>query len=178
LNLNVPVDESSLELQGLVAASLRRRFAASIIDALIYFPIGFMVATALGHPFLSTEGERSVVNTLIVLLIAGGLEHLFLIRTSATPGKLLLGIYVGTTSGGRVGHLQAIFRDLVFALFFVDYLLPSAGLLSTAVLLFSFVMALNDPWRRTLHDRLAGTLVLVGKPPARAPQPETAFPRL
>ena len=65
----------------------------------------------------------------------------------ATPGKALLGMRVINREGQRITFVQATVRYL-------------ATLLSSALLLMGFVMAAFHPRKRTLHDILAGTLVV------------------
>jgi uncharacterized RDD family membrane protein YckC len=94
-----------------------------------------------------------------VVTVAPAVYHvLFLVAFSATPGKMAMGLYVGDVEGRRLMPDKAILRYLV-------YFIGAQILIGTLISLFLFFT--DTPQRRTLHDRVAGTLVLVGKPPAR-----------
>ena len=177
LKLNPPIDGLWLEHEGFVAASLRRRFVALVLDGILGSAIAVGVAIALGQPVFSTEEQDTVIG-LVILLSSAVPLYLILVYASATPGKLLTGIYVGTKTGERIGYQRALIRVLVFSTFFSDFWLPEAYLLSLFVLVVSFFMALSDPMRRTLHDRVAGTLVLVGRAPPREAPVVEVIPRL
>jgi uncharacterized RDD family membrane protein YckC len=77
---------------------------------------------------------------------------------SATLGKLALGIYVSDLHGQRIRPDTAILRYLIYML----------GQLTFIGMVVSILMIFTDPKRRALHDRVAGTLVVVGKPPELA----------
>jgi uncharacterized RDD family membrane protein YckC len=149
-----------------------------MIDALVLIPISVLLTIALGEEVLATEESRNATNLLVDTIVIALFEHVFLVKWSATPGKLLLGIYVGTLDGRAISPFQAVLRYLAVASFFVNYFLPAAGIVILALFLISYMMALTDPQRRSLHDRIASTRVLVGKPPAPYVREESAFPRL
>ena len=71
----------------------------------------------------------------------------FVSRFGATPGKMLLCMRVATADGSRPGWRRALCRSL-------------AEWLSKITLGAGYAMALFDPQRRTLHDRLCGTVVV------------------
>jgi len=167
----------------LVTASIRRRFGGAMLDGLFGIIIAIPVYAILGESSWDAA-DASPLSITIVIALGALLQFVFLMRYSATPGKLLLGIYVGNANGGRISLSQAIIRYLVFGVFYIDYLFPS-GLISTAIFsigialfFISFAMALADPQHRALHDRLAGTRVLVGSPPPLRSRSEEALPRL
>ncbi len=75
---------------------------------------------------------------------------------SATPGKVAMGIHVAAKTGRRAQPDSVILR----------YVVLMAGALPFGVgTIVSIVLVLTDPQRRALHDRIAGTLVLDGRPP-------------
>ena len=80
----------------------------------------------------------------------------FTIVLSASPGKIAMGLYVADKSGGRPRPDSVILR----------YVVLLAGALPFGIgTVISLLMVLTDPQRRALHDRVAGTLVLDGRPP-------------
>lgn len=67
-------------------------------------------------------------------------------RLQATPGKILLGIYVCDTRGARLGFFRALFRNL-------------GKHLSAAPLGLGFLLACVPPSKQALHDMLASCYV-------------------
>lgn len=80
----------------------------------------------------------------------------------ATPGKRLLGLRVVDAGGARLGLARAAVRHL-------------AGALSWITLNIGHLMALVQPRRQALHDRVAGTHVLQEGGDARLPAWATAW---
>ncbi|MBW7997922.1 MAG: hypothetical protein FVQ81_15400 [Candidatus Glassbacteria bacterium] len=80
----------------------------------------------------------------------------------ATPGKMMLGIFVTDIHGRRISFPRALARTL-------------AKILSKLILWLGYVLALFTPRSQTLHDLIAGTLVL--EPAYSAPQASTAPPQ-
>ena len=66
----------------------------------------------------------------------------------ATPGKMALKLRVLRSGGDRLSYRRSFCRHL-------------AELLSSAMLLLGYVMALFDDERRTLHDRICDTRVVL-----------------
>lgn len=119
-------------------------FDAFLIFAFLYGPLLQMTGGAPGH-------WRTALHLLVLLGIA-----LMWHTRGGTPGKLLLGIrVVDARTRGPVSFGQALWRGLACAL-----TLLSLGL--------GYLWLLLDPKRQTLHDKLAGTLVVHAprRPPA------------
>ncbi|OGG04757.1 MAG: hypothetical protein A3F83_03495 [Candidatus Glassbacteria bacterium RIFCSPLOWO2_12_FULL_58_11] len=78
----------------------------------------------------------------------------------ATPGKMLMGIFVTDLLGRRISFQRALGRSL-------------GKILSTVICLIGYLMALFSIRSQALHDRLADSLVLEPEystsPPAAAP---------
>jgi uncharacterized RDD family membrane protein YckC len=136
--------------QGLTIAPLLLRSGAFLIDFTATVVIAFGTAAALGDSALA---RRETFGAIVVLVAVYHLS--FLIGASATPGKMAMGLYVGDTSGRRLAPDRAILRYVVY---FVGGPVLFVGYIA------STVMVLADQQRRALHDRIAGTLVLAGRP--------------
>jgi uncharacterized RDD family membrane protein YckC len=67
--------------------------------------------------------------------------------TGQTPGKAVMGIRVYTANGDPITPRRAILRYIAYWL-------------SAALLFAGFLLALVDNRRRTLHDKLTGTVVV------------------
>lgn len=127
-----------------------RRMAAYVVDAWIIFLIlvvlhfGLAVVTAL------TFGLLWPLHLLVVPLVVALAYHSLQIGgpASATIGMRLFGLRVYSILGGRPTMAQAIITTVCFY--------GSVGVSGGLLLL----VALFNPRRRTLHDFLAGTVVL------------------
>jgi len=142
-------------------ATLRRRFAALLVDGAVLILFSIPATLFLGWG----SAESTVFNVGL-----GAVYHVAsLSYWSATPGKKLLGIFVSDPDGVpihfdragvfRTAGLRYLFSDGIFVLGFISPLLLTATSLVPVV---SLVMALTDSQKRTLHDRVATTLVLRG----------------
>lgn len=101
-------------------------------------------------PFL--EMIPPVPTEIIALIIPAFviIYHVFFLATAGrTPGKAFMGLRVLTTSGNRLSTLRAIIRVAGY---------PLSGLPFFAGFLWVFI----DERRQSLHDKLAGTLVVYG----------------
>jgi uncharacterized RDD family membrane protein YckC len=142
-----------------VCASVWRRFIAATFDfalaAAIMLPIAIVLMWVMeayhSQIGLSEFKSRAVMGSGAALLwivwfwiyCAAGESCVH----QATPGKRLLGLKVGDTHGERISFYQATCR--YFAKFF-----------STFALLVGFVMAVFHSRRQSLHDMIAGTVVI------------------
>lgn len=80
----------------------------------------------------------------------------FTAAIGATPGKIAVGLHVASRTGARPALDSVILRYTV--------MLAGALLFGIGTIV-STLMVVTDPQRRSLHDRVAGTLVLDGRPP-------------
>lgn len=140
-------------------AGFRVRLAAKLIDGVILYGLGVMVAQAVVAfafdgvmPTLSDPPSvlRFAAYVLPARLCVGLVYHVyFLAKHEATPGKRVLGLRVVRPDGGRLGAGRMVGR------FFSE-------LLSRATFLAGYVMAAFDEEKRTLHDYLCDTRVVRG----------------
>ena len=80
----------------------------------------------------------------------------FWIYKSATPGKMILGIkIVDSETHDKVPNSRLILR-------YVGYYVSTIGLL------LGFLWVAWDKRKQGWHDKIAGTVVIYGKPPGRA----------
>ena len=118
-------------------SSLTRRLVALMIDSFILGCLSFtfaMVVPVLGH-------------AIMWFLYAPMLESSEL---RATIGKHLMGIQVGDLMGRRIALRTAVFRNLM-------------KIISFALLLLGFLVALFSEKKQALHDHLADTVVTYGR---------------
>ena len=90
----------------------------------------------------------------LLLLLGAAFPYFILFEMSplaATPGKLLLGLVVTNTDGGRVSFRVALLRH-------------AARSVSIVTLGLGYLLAAITPRRQAVHDGLARTLVLEGRP--------------
>ncbi|MCW3120549.1 MAG: hypothetical protein JWQ38_41 [Flavipsychrobacter sp.] len=123
-----------------VYAGFWQRFGASFLDALIILIplkiINWCFFTGIYSPMLFN-------------LIAGWLYSALLESGPgmATLGKKALGLKVTDLRGGRISFGQATGRHF-------------GKIISSIILLIGYLMMLWDDKKQTLHDKMAGTLVI------------------
>ena len=124
-------------LGGVEYAGFWIRFASGIIDFIILFVVGIVLALALG----GTPGT--------LLQLAVGLVYTigFWTTQGATPGKIAVGIKITTVDGDDIDVGRALLR-------YVGYIA------STLTLLIGYLMIAFTGQKRGLHDYIAGTVVI------------------
>lgn len=144
-------------------AAFWQRLLAFLLDGVILLVVTFILyfIIAVGYPTASVSDPQtgatyrtlSGEGWIAVLAVAFVVPYLYyaLFESShfqATPGKLVLGIYLTTTSGQEVGLATASLRYLV------------RYLLSGSCLAIGYWMYFFTARRQTLHDLLGGTVVV------------------
>jgi uncharacterized RDD family membrane protein YckC len=144
-------------------ASVVLRIGAFLIDTVLTSLISLPLLSVIGDSEKVSDPTRPDQGTIAVLLIVNAIYTIGLNATmSTTLGKLALGMYVADVKGARIRPDTAILRYIVFLVghtFFFGSLI-------------SFVMVLVNPARRTIHDRVAGTMVLKRQHGVEAPPPD------
>lgn len=151
------------------------RLAAKLIDGVLLSGIALLVERAVvamvfngvapapfdWEGFLRLIVWTAPVNTLIAIVYT----VYFMAKHEATPGKRILGLRVVRADGGRMGTGHVIGRYF-------------AETLSTVIFFTGYVMAAFDDEKRTLHDYLCDTRVVIGeRESARTEQRTTGFQR-
>lgn len=139
------------------------RLGAYLIDGiLMYFAnliIGTMFGVSIGamsgfdEAGAGTVGTGAVLVAYVVMSVAN-IAYFAVFESSArqaTPGKMALGLIVTDSNGDRISFGRALGR--YFAKF-----------ISSIILLIGFIMIGFTERKQGLHDMIAGTLVLKGKP--------------
>lgn len=113
--------------------------------------------------------ERNVVPITLIGLATSFLYHvIFVALLSATPGKLLLGISVRLREApGIVGWSVSVRRRLLQTALGLLQLSPVLQLLYLLGSAVDLAWPLWDDKRQALHDKIAGTNVVVGRQPRR-----------
>jgi uncharacterized RDD family membrane protein YckC len=132
------------------------RLVAKLIDGIIIGIIGMLIyATAIFLLLWTDAIFISPVRMLAFILIYIywlmsfiGYAAFFVGKYGATPGKLALGIKVVDVYGGKVGYIKALGRCC-------------AEILSAMPFAFGYIVAAFDTEKRTLHDRICGTRVIL-----------------
>ena len=147
-------------------ASIFRRFVAFLVDTLITVTIPlifFIILRFMTHGefpdfvhglFIGWPGINDpmvsdmtwmfdifvLINIVYFTLFEGS-------RRQATPGKMLMGIFVTDYNGNRISYLRAFGRSL-------------GRILSLIICFAGYLVALFTLRNQALHDLMAGTLVL------------------
>ena len=140
-------------------AGFWRRFVAYIIDTIVMYIVMiplFMIFGAAGSLTGSTQPDEVGAGFWIAYLLTIVLQWLYFAvmessSRQATLGKMALGIVVTGEDGQRISFGRATGR------FF-------GKILSGLILLIGYIMAAFTERKQALHDMLASTLVLKGKP--------------
>ncbi len=139
-----------------------RRIAAALVDAASIAAIGLLALLASGQSVTAVPTPGTLVLTAAIAMF----YRIFTEGTArmATPGKRLLGLRVRPPESGRVDFAVAALRGwpwwLTGALAGIDpQLVPAGALLSLAAL----VPIVFSSDRRGLHDRMAGTRLILDR---------------
>lgn len=147
--------------QTLTVAPNILRIGAFVIDLAILVVVNAALLGGLDPQALEGEGVSSEAYAAGSILSA--VYYIgFVAAMGATPGKLAMGLYVADRNGARARPDTAILR---FIIFFIGNAIFVGMLISLGLLLF-------DPNHRTLHDRVAGTLVLRRPQGGETPPPD------
>jgi uncharacterized RDD family membrane protein YckC len=129
------------------------RVVAYLIDLLPLIAIGIVLGLMFGDPLIETDANpRFGASDLIGLLV--GIAYFVGFESSswqATPGKRALGLIVTDMEGRRISPARALGRYF-------------GKILSGLILLIGYIMIAFTDRKQGLHDFLAGTLVVKGKP--------------
>ncbi|MFB0613632.1 RDD family protein [Aurantiacibacter poecillastricola] len=138
------------------------RVAAYLIDAILLgvtsvvllsiFGFGFTGSTVSSGGAFSATGYLDPAGNLFTLVL--GIAYFAGLESSAwqaTVGKKLLGLMVTDLSGNRISFLRALGRYF-------------GKILSSLILMIGYIMVAFTGKKQGLHDMLASTLVLHGKP--------------
>ena len=129
------------------------RVVAYFIDAIVLTLIMIPVTLLTGGSLYDTTAPTSFDFSDFFGLIVGvayfvGLEGS---AKQATLGKMALGLIVTDEQGGRISYARATGRYF-------------GKILSGVILLIGYIMVAFTQRKQGLHDLLAGTLVVSGKP--------------
>jgi uncharacterized RDD family membrane protein YckC len=140
-----------------VYATFADRFVAIIIDVILLGIINYVFlgifGGIMGSMFFSSNplyvfSKTWLIFTYVVQLAVSGSYFVFLQHEwGYTIGRKIMGVHVEMSDRTR--------PDL--RTFLVRYV---SSLLSGFILLIGYLLALTDPKMRTLHDRMAGTIVV------------------
>lgn len=161
--MEITLDDIQKGQKDLIYSGFWRRFAAALIDGIILQVVSTVVQAALGMGSASFfnigqnagRGDFSGLSStlflmVIVSVVMNWLYAAFLESSEkqATIGKMALGIQViDATTLGRVSFGQATARHF-------------GKIISGLILLIGYLMMLWDDRSQTLHDKMAGTLIV------------------
>jgi len=129
------------------------RFGAKFIDGIITGVIGVLLAMipSLLIGMLNTEQSSlisSILSNVISVIFSAIYSTWFIGKFAATPGKMACGLKVVMYDGDRVSYGRALGRHF-------------AEWISSMILLIGYIMAAFDDEKRTLHDRICNTRVVM-----------------
>jgi uncharacterized RDD family membrane protein YckC len=131
----------------IVYAGFWRRLLAYLIDAVLLAGVEIMIASAVA---VLAPGDFQALGNVVPVSAAIGWAYFGVMESSpaqATLGKIALGLFVADVQGDPITFRRALFRNLF-------------KVLSTLFLFTGWLMAAFTPRKQSLHDLLAGTLVM------------------
>jgi uncharacterized RDD family membrane protein YckC len=134
------------------------RVAAAIIDWIIIAFVFFILEKASGIPFLQAYNEdfRGEMVNLNLTVITYVISYLYFVsfvasKWQATPGKRLLKIYVVTEDAGKISLARSFGRE-------------AASYLAAIIMCIGYLMVAFTKQKTGLHDLIAHTRVIYGRP--------------
>lgn len=135
------------------------RFAAKVIDGFVLLIINLIITSVAGllgfkaasmgpGEDMSTIVITQVMMALLQLGVGVAFTVFFLGKFGATPGKMACKLKVIRSDGSRITYGRAFGRHF-------------AEMLSQIILYIGYIMAAFDEEKRTLHDRICDTRVVV-----------------
>jgi uncharacterized RDD family membrane protein YckC len=157
---------------GLVLAPLMRRVGGLLLDQVIVLVPIVVVALAFGlEPGSEISGSTVFAISVASIAVSFVYDTLMIGLLGRTVGKIAAGIrVVRADDGGRVGWTASVMRALV------PLTLGAVPTVGFALSIGVYMFAVFSPLRQGLHDRAAGTLVVVQPPPAPLPVPPSWRP--
>lgn len=138
------------------------RFLAALIDGLILFAVGFVIALPFGA---TEEGSTNSVAQGLSILINLGYFVWYQGKTGQTFGKKAMGIKVVDLNGQTPSYFTFFLREFI------------GKFVSAIILGIGYLMILWDKKKQGLHDKIASTVVVkLGASPTQpvAPAQPTA----
>lgn len=133
--------------------SFGARFGALVIDQIIVGVLGVGIVVVTGAVMAGGGGNPSAVQLIanLISILVGWLYYAGLESSSqmATLGKLVLGLRVTDLEGQRIDFARATGRHF-------------GKILSALLLGIGFLLMIWDEKNQTLHDKMAGCLVVRG----------------
>jgi len=161
IETSISSHSAALSVEPLIPASIRSQIAAAITDLIVVTVLCILcsaVPFALSRPSLHSSPNSFGMEVMVLrwffaaltqFLIVPIAYHTILVgRYSATLGKKFCSIKVVHKTGRRVGYFAAFTRFI-------------CSWFSTLLALVGYLIAVFDSDHRTLHDRIAGTLVVL-----------------
>jgi len=144
------MEDGKVDISRVSIASNATRLKAFIIDDLLITILTFII---LWQPLVSANGDFEKMVLIIngaflqIVVLKFLYQSFFIWYYGATIGKILTKTKVVDINFQRVGFGASIIRSLV-------------RIVSENIFYLGFVIAYFTPYRQTLHDRLARTLVI------------------
>lgn len=150
-NMSAYVEDTTLS-QAVVYSGFWRRVAASLIDSVILSVVGFILGMVLGVVMVAggtSDAEVVELTGNVVGLFLGWLYYALMESSSkqATIGKMVMGIKVTDLEGNQISFARASGRHF-------------GKIISSLILLIGYLMMLWTEKKQTLHDMMAGCLVV------------------
>ncbi|MFA7249326.1 MAG: RDD family protein [Dehalococcoidia bacterium] len=132
-------------VDGMVLATLLRRLVCWLLDRVLKAII-FLVIVSIAGVEMAESPWASPELIVASALLNAGYDFVFGIQ-GITPAGYLMGLRIVALDGSEPGVRRSLLR-------------ASAASLNEVILFAGSVIALVDPRRQTMHDKIAGTIVI------------------
>lgn len=140
------LQEGTLDAQGFTYKGFWIRVGAKVIDGIITNVVSIIIGVAVGMA-AAGSGVGEGIAAILGMCFGFGYYIYFVGRFGATPGKMAIGARIVNADGSPVSYLKAAGRML-------------AEIISALTFGIGYMMCGWDAQKRTLHDRICGTVVI------------------
>ncbi len=146
-------------------AGFWKRFLASSIDALLFYPL-YVLNNSI---FKSVDREIFLYISLLITSLSLLYNVLFVYFIGRTPGKIILKLKVVKTNGNKVGLSNALLREIFSVASLIIWLIeqfeifgkiPNISFTFTLICLIDYLVYIFNYRCKTIHDYIADTIVI------------------
>lgn len=125
----------------------------------------------------SIDAGQLTIYTVIGIAVFALYQYLFLVRSGQTPGKMVAGISVREKNRAGAPSGPVVLRRIALPTgFFALQFVPFLSWLGSIGRLVDLLFPAWDNGKQTLHDKVADTVVVVGKQPKAEQPPQQQSP--
>lgn len=141
------LQEGTVDVHGFVYKGFWVRVGAKLLDYVISNVVAIVIGLVVGVILSSNEPLAGGIAMVLGMAWGFGYYIYFNGKFGATPGKMVIGAKIVNADGTPISYGKAAGRMF-------------AEIVSALTLCFGYIMCGWDAQKRTLHDRICGTVVI------------------